>query len=436
MRHRLRQHDRAAESGPILRRPKVAAADSAQAWLIVGPAFLASFVAFGIIYSFGVFLRPIATAFHADAAAGSAFFSVTAVVYYGLGAFAGRLADRLGPRVVVAAGAVVLGLGLCLTATAGRLWLAYLTCGLGVGIGGACCYVPTLSLVGSWFARHRNAALGIAAAGAGGGAMAVPPLAAALIQHCGWHMIDIILGLSAMVLLLGCAATARVFPLTRAPEKGGRPVRVLFRSRQFVLLYVSWVLATTALFVPFVFLPVFARDHGAGAVAAAGLLSLIGGVSILGRIVLGPLGDRLGVVPLFKLTVLMMALSYALWFFASSYAWLAMFAVLLGVAYGSRIAAALAVLIEYFGVENLATTLGVFFTATGLAVLIGPPLAGLAAELDGAHRGAILFALATGFLSFVAIVPLRTRAVRGAVESEEKLDNRDQQDAARRHSIA
>ncbi len=407
MRPWLRRHDRAVESGATLRGPNVAAADSARAWLIVGSAFVASFVAFGVIYSFGVFLRPIATAFHADAAAGSVFFSGTAVVYYGLGAFAGRLADRVGPRLVVAAGAVILGLGLCLTATAYHLWLAYLTYGLGVGIGGACCYVPTLSLVGGWFVRHRNTALGIAAAGTGGGTMAVPPLAALLIQHYGWRTTEVILGLAATVLLLGCAAAARPSPLAQTPKKSGRPARMLFRSREFILLYVSWVLATTALFVPFVFLPGFARDHGASAVAAAGLLSLVGGASILGRVVLGPLGGRLGVVPLFKLTVLMMALSYALWFFAFSYAGLAVFAALLGVAYGSRIAAVPAVLIEYFGVEALATTLGVFFTATGLAALIGPPLAGLAAELGGAHRGAILFALAAGFLGFVAIAPLR-----------------------------
>ncbi|MGH7047391.1 MAG: MFS transporter [Stellaceae bacterium] len=410
MRHRRRKRDRAAAQGPILRGPKVATPDSAQAWLIVGSAFCASFVAFGIIYSFGVFLRPIAVAFHADAAAGSAFFSITAVVYYGLGAFAGRLADRFGPRVVVASGAVILGLGLCLTAATGRLWLAYLVYGLGVGIGGACCYVPTLSLVGGWFVRHRNAALGIAAAGTGTGTMAVPPLAADLIERCGWRMTDIILGLAATAVLLGCAAVARASPLAQTPEKSARRARMLFGSRAFVLLYVSWVLGTTALFVPLVFLPGFARDHGAGAVAAAGLISLIGGASILGRIVLGPLGNRLGVVPLFKLAVLLMALSYALWLFSSSYIWLVLFAVVLGVAYGSRIAAVPAVLIEYFGVENLGTTLGVFFTATGLAALIGPPLAGIAAELGGAHRGAVLFALATGLLGFVAIAPLRARS--------------------------
>jgi MFS family permease len=417
--------DRTAEDGPIPHRPGVAsaaAADTARAWLIAGAAFAASFVTFGVIYSFGVFLRPIATAFHADAAAGSAFFSITAVVYYGLGAVAGRLADRCEPRILIMAGAVILGLGLCLTAMAGHIWFAYLSYGLGVGVGGACCYVPTLSLVGGWFVRHRNAALGIAASGTGGGTMAVPPLAALLIRHYGWRPAEVVLGLAATVVLLGCSVVVRAPPLARPAGTAGRPAARLWRTRTFVLLYLSWVAATAALFVPFVFLPGFARDHGADAVAAAGLLSLIGGTSILGRILLGPLGGRLGVLPLFKATVLMMALSYAIWLFSSSYTWLAVFAAVLGIAYGSRIAAMPAVLIEYFGIEDLGTTLGAFFTATGLAALIGPPLAGLAADLGGTRRGAVLFALAAGLLGYLAVVPLRAPAARKAAGCRDRGD--------------
>jgi hypothetical protein len=49
----------------------------------------------------------------------------------------------------------------------------------------------------------------------------------------------------------------------------------------------------------------------------------------------------------------MMAISYAIWLFSSSYVWLSVFAVVLGLNYGSRIAAVPAVLIELFGLDNL-----------------------------------------------------------------------------------
>ena len=100
--------------------------DSARAWLIVAAAFLASFVVFGVIYSFGVFLKPMAAEFDANAVGASAFFSITAAVFYASGAVTGRLADRYEPRRIVAIGALALGSGLCLTALADNVWLCYL----------------------------------------------------------------------------------------------------------------------------------------------------------------------------------------------------------------------------------------------------------------------------------------------------------------------
>jgi MFS family permease len=192
--------------------------DSGRAWLVVLGAFAASLVVFGVVYSFGVFLQPVAKEFHADPAETSAFFSITSVVYYALGAFAGRAADRLGPRIVIATGAATLGLGLCLTAFVDSIWLGYLTYGLGVGIGGACCYVPTLAVVGHWFERHRNTALGVAASGTGAGTMAAPLVAAALIHAFGWRTTDVVFGITAAAILFGCAALARPLPVT--PRSG------------------------------------------------------------------------------------------------------------------------------------------------------------------------------------------------------------------------
>lgn len=380
--------------------------DSVRAWLMVAAVFIAGFVVFGVIYSFGVFLKPMADEFHASTAAASGFFSITAVIQYSLGAFTGRLTDRFGPRRIVTVGAVAFGLGLGLTALSNHLWFGYLAYGIGVGIGAACCYVPTLAVIGGWFVRRRNTALGIAAAGTGCGLMVLPPLAAVLIHHYGWRATNIIFGLAATIVLLGCAVVIKSPPTAPSTSAPGYSLKHVFRSREFVLLYLSWVLATTALFVPFVFLPAFARDHGVSEVAAAGLVSVIGGASVISRVALGPIGDRLAVLPLFKLTVFIMGISYAIWLLSSSYESLLFFVLVLGIGYGSRISLVPGVLIECFGLQNLGTVLGVFFTATGLSALLGPLLAGLAVDLTGSYSGAIVVALATGFLGFAAIVPL------------------------------
>ena len=48
---------------------------------------------------------------------------------------------------------IVMGAGMVLTAFIGHIWVGYLTYGVGVGVGAACAYVPTLAMVGGWFAH-------------------------------------------------------------------------------------------------------------------------------------------------------------------------------------------------------------------------------------------------------------------------------------------
>ena len=225
------------------REATAAKTDSARAWLIVAAAFLASFVVFGVIYSFGVFLKPLAAEFGANAAASSAFFSITTAVFYASGALTGRLADRFEPRRIIAIGAVALGSGLCLTALVDRIWLISLIYGIRVGIGGACSYLPPLASIGAWFVLHRNTALGLAAAGTGCGTMALPPIAAALIQHYGWRTTNIIFGIAAGIVLLGCAAVTASPPIAPPAEKKGLSAGVVPSALRRSITPVKWALS-------------------------------------------------------------------------------------------------------------------------------------------------------------------------------------------------
>lgn len=384
-----------------------AGVESRQAWFTVAAAFLAGFVVFGITYSFGVFVPPMTAEFHASRAVASALFSTTGLAFYALGSLTGHLSDRFGPRIVVGTGAVLLGAGLVSTAFIGQMWGGYLTYGIGVGLGAACAYVPTLAVVGGWFARRRNVALGIAATGTGCGMLFVPPIAATLIEHLGWRRADMVLGVGCASLLMICAALTARPPLASAAA--GRSLYRIVRSRPFAMLYVSWVLATAALFVPFVFLPAFALDHGASQVAASALISVLGGMSVFGRLGLGVLGNRIDALRLFKIATFFMGASYVMWLTtASAYGGLLAFAAVLGLGYGVRIALMPVVLIELFGLQNLGAVLGVFFTATGISALVGPPLAGFIVDGTGSYRWAAVFALAMGLLGFAAILRLNS----------------------------
>ena len=217
-----------------------------------------------------------------------------------------------------------------------------------------------------------------------------------------------VVALIAGLLLAICAALIRLGPGSAIadPPKALGPT---LRSRAFALMYVSWIFATMALFVPLVFLPSFAIGQGAEPIAASWLISIIGGASIIGRLCIGYVTTSAAAVRLYKISILAMAGSYVIWLLLPGYGWLVVFAAILGTAYGVRIALVAPVLIELFGIGRLGTLLGSFFTATGIAGLTGPPIASLAADLSGSQSGGILATIVMGSLGFAFVLPLRPR---------------------------
>ena len=74
------------------------------------------FTVFGVAYSFGEFFGPMADEFGTDRSETALFFALTTFAYFALGIVTGRIADRHGPRRVVAFGATAMTIGLLLTA--------------------------------------------------------------------------------------------------------------------------------------------------------------------------------------------------------------------------------------------------------------------------------------------------------------------------------
>lgn len=349
--------------------------DGAAGWRAVAVAFTAMFTTFGVAYSFGAFLLPVSEELGSGRGATAAVFSLTTMAFFGLGGLSGPAVDRFGPRRVVLVGAAALGLGLLLTANATSLWQAYLGHGLGVGLAVACCYVPLVAVVGGWFEQRRTVAVGVAVSGIGLGTLVGAPTAAALIAAVGWREAYLLLAAAGVLVLLCCAALVRPAPLVVGAVHV--PVLPRLRTRTYVVLYGAGVLLSVALFVPFVHLPAYAESRGNGAVAAAALVGVIGAASIVGRLALGALAARAGVLRTYQACFLLMAGSFALWLGDPSYARLVLFAVLLGVGYGGFVALGPPLVAELFGVQGLGALLGVLYTSAALGSAVGPPLAGV-----------------------------------------------------------
>jgi MFS family permease len=375
--------------------------------MVVVATFLSTFTLFGIAYSFGAFFSSMAEEFGAGRGATSLMFSITAFLYFGLGMLSGRAADRFGPRPILAVGAVVIGVGLMLTSLVDHLWLGYLTYGLGVGVGVACGYVPMLAAVGGWFERRRAIASGVAVEGVGLGTLLIARLAAELISSYGWRTTYVIFGLGAPAVLMLCLLGA-ARPPVRLDE--AEPLRIgeAVRTPAFRWFYVSALLMSMALFVPFVFLAAFAEEHGIGKVAAASLLGVIGGGSIVGRLGLAALGDWIGRMRVLRGSFLLLGSSFLFWLSAGgSFKLLFVFAIVMGIAYGGFIALSPAVTAEMFGLVGLGGIMGTLYTAAGVGGLIGPPLAGMLIDYSNSYTVVIVSAMVLSFIAFVCLLYIK-----------------------------
>ncbi|MDT0455002.1 MFS transporter [Streptomyces sp. DSM 41527] len=379
--------------------------DSPRAWLAATGAMVAVCVAYGLAYSYGQFFSFIADSFGTGDGAGSAIFSITSLLFFGLGAVSGPLADRYGPRMLLVAGGVLLGLGLFLTAHASALWQAYVAYGLGTGLGVGCVYVPVMSAVGSWFDRRRALATGIVVSGVGVGTVVSSPLSAWMVDAFGWRRSYEYYALGGAVLLLLCAALVPRPPRheprpTVAPEPGrGR--------RGFGTLYLSALLINIVIYVPFVQLSQYARHHGVSGGAAASLVSVIGVSSIIGRTALGAVARRVGTLNLFKACHVAIAAGPLLWLASDGFDGLLAFALVLGVSYGGYIALIPVVLGDQYGLARLGRVLGVLYTAVGIGSAVGPAATGALIQETGSYAPALVTLAVLGSLGAATVMAYR-----------------------------
>ncbi|WP_407157121.1 MCT family MFS transporter [Bradyrhizobium sp. STM 3557] len=398
-------------------------------WWVVAAAFAITFLGFGSAYTFSAFLEQLQRDFGASRGSVSLVFSLAGFLYFGLGIISGPLADRFGSRLLAVIGMVLLGVGLALASAAQNLVEVYAAYSLGVGLGCGCAYVPAIGAVQRWFVRRRGFASGLAVAGIGVGTLVMPPLASFLIAALGWRGAYLVLAVLALVAGGGMALLIENDPQGRGfnpdgdeqaqtVQASGTSVRDAIRSRRFIGLYAACLICSFGVFVPFVHLVPFARDHDIAASMAALLLSVIGIGSTAGRFFLGAIADRMGRERSLLMMFIGMGISLSIWALSADVWSLAVFAFVFGVFYGGWVAVLPAVVMDYFGGRNVSGIIGVLYTSVAFGTLIGPSAAGFAFDLSHSYELPIIASAATNILAAL-IVALTPRAASRACRSDQ-----------------
>ncbi len=375
-------------------------------WVVVGAAFTALTVIFGVAYSFASFFASFQTEFDALRADVSLVFSISGFVWFTLGAFTGAAADRFGPRPMAIAGMLLLAAGLFAASRAATLEQVYATYSLGVGLGVGFVYVPAIGAVQPWFRKRLGLAAGLASAGIGMGTLVTPYVSVALIGTLGWRGafaalagFVLIVGVTAAALLDNDPARHGLHPDGAAGEPGKTPpktgltLRETLRTRVFWIFYGTLALCTIGQAMPFAHLVPYARDHGHSEAFGAVLIGLVGVGSVIGRFGLGGVGDRIGRREMLTAVYASMALLFVVWAVAESTWLLAAFALLYGVSYGGFVGTSPPLATDYFGPKAISGIIGVLYTGAGIGYLVGPLAAGAAYDLEKSYTLPIVIAV-------------------------------------------
>jgi MFS transporter, OFA family, oxalate/formate antiporter len=385
-------------------------------WVVVGAASSVLFVAYGAQFSFGVFFCALLEEFGWSRAALSGVFSVYTFSYGTLAFVSGGLTDRWGPRVVIAAGGILLGAGWIAMSFTRSLWQPYAFYGVIAALGMSTAFVPCGATVARWFVRRRGLAAGIASAGGSLGAFALAPLAQLLVSKLGWRWAYAIFGTGILVMLNVLAPFLKRDPesMELAPDGGpSRPaahavmpgrrdytVRQAMRSRAFWVLLALFTATWIPVFTPLVHLVPLARGLGVEPMLAATLVSALGLAAIAGRVALGTLSDRAGRRPALALSLGLQVAAFLGFAGAGSLSSLYLAAIVFGFSYGAVGALFPAVVADFFGRRHAGGLVGLMFAMSGSMSAWGPLGAGFIYDRTGSYGSAWL---ASAALNAVAL---------------------------------
>jgi MFS family permease len=388
----------------------------------VAVAFLAVSVSFGpvIVFTFGVFLRPISEEFGWSRGEVSLAFSLAALTVSVASPLIGRLTDRLGPRPVVLFCASIYSLAFAslswLSAALSQLYATYFVIGL---VGNGATQLPYSRTITEWFDRRRGIALSLMMTGVGAGIVIMPPLAQRLIDGYGWRHAYLILGtimFAASVplpsLLLRRRETAYT-PSLGAPGVAGLPVKEALRTPAFRGILICFALLSVSLNGCVAHLAPLLTDRGLSAQQAAIAASIMGGFTMAGRLFTGWLLDRyfaprvagafFAVATVGVFTLLLPVTQFT--------AWLA--AALIGLSMGAEADAMPYLISRYFGLRSFTELFGYTFSAYAIAGALGPGLMGLGFDRFGDYQlvvAALTAAIALGTVLMLRLPPFEQAA--------------------------
>src|SRR5215472_16906862 len=406
-------------------------------WWVVATSALGVFLGLApiVVYSFGVFMKPLAREFHATRAAVGLALTINNLLSGVMHPFLGHLLDRVGAKKIILASTTMVAVALISCEAVGhsirQLYPIFVVTGL---VGGATGPASYGVVVARWFNRHRGLALSGMLFGIGLGAIVMPLLTQRLILSLGWRATYALAG---STILLICVPMVAAFLKERPEEMGlvpdgdarpglqprssdeGYEWRAIWHDPIFWLMIAAFGLMGLSVHGSVIHMPALLSDRGGRTAVASAVLGV---ALLLGRSGTGYLLDRF--FPPRVVMIIFFGVSFGialLWMGSSGPVALAA-AFLIGLGMGAEGDIIGYLVSRYFGLRALGTSFGTAFGAFVLSGGLGVFLMGAGFDRTGSYTVPLGVAF---FLTLLAVALIgRLGPYRFGVPEREHLASR------------
>jgi len=339
----------------------------------------------GVLYVWSVFVRPVSEVFgwSIDSVKLTSSFMLC---FFVVGILAGgKLHLKIGSDKVVLGGGLLLAFGMFATAFLPQnlSWLMYLTYGIIGGFGVGSAYNAIICAAQKWFPNRRGFATGVVVCAFGFSTVVFAPLIGMLINQFGLRNTFLIL--SAVYFI----ATVTLFRFIRLPgenvpaavpsaallAKRQYPVTEAIRTKEFYLITLSLMVATSTFFVLNPSLIIYAYERGVPAFATV-IVMMTGVANACGRLVVPFLSDKIGREKAAMTVILITSFCALLLCFAQGFLFI-LSVLFVSFCFGGLPGLYSVLSSDYFGVKNAGANYGAVMTGFALSALISPVFIGL-----------------------------------------------------------
>jgi len=336
------------------------------------------------------------------------------------------LGPRRGPKLIIALGGVLVGIGWTLNAYATSLGVLYLGA-IASGIGAGFIYATCVGLAVKWFPDRRGLAVGLTAAGFGAGAAVTVVPIKMMIESSGYAHTFLVFGIAQGVLLFIIAWAMRYPDPAEVPAAASTKVQQSSRSYTpgqmlaspvFWLLYLMFVMISASGLMATAQLALIAKDFGIDKTL------LLGGASVLAvalvvdnlanggaRPFFGWVSDQIGRELTMVIAFTLGGLAYLLLGSVGHQPWLfVLFAALIFFTWGEIFSLFPSTCTDAFGPKYATTNTALLYTAKGTSAFL-VPLANVIKSSTGSWYTVFVAAAVMNFvvvlLALFVLRPLR-----------------------------